>query len=624
MIINLKFISLRIILAITALAVMVSSLPVASASAQVKEIASHDYIVKLKHNNTAVLTSLSSNIEKQFAFSAAAEFQNIYRFSSPASLESLQQQLSDYYYYLEPDQQIVGGAITAQLDKPKDPGFTTDYTDIDRQWALPKAGFPKAWEKTTGNRSVTVAVIDTGIDHTHEDLRAAKFSEGYNFLNDTTITPRTNSDDNGHGTLITGIIAATVGNRVGISGATWRVTIMPLKALNSRGSGSSSKLAEAIVWAADHKADIINMSLGGLGLGHDSTLSDSIAYAYKKNVLIVSAAGNDVAVTGGNLDQKPVFPICHDNGQNMILGVTATDFQDRKPPFANFGKACIDVSAPGRRILSTTNRDPGNGREEPDAYAYASGTSMAVPYVSAQAALLKSLFPTATAPQLRDRIIATADNVDRLNPVQCSDAPCSGLIGAGRINVPASMAESISKQTAITEGDLVKVEDGTIYYISGSKRHVVSSFVMNQRFAGKKIRDLSLSQLSSLPEGAYAEPLDGTLMKLADESTVYYMSKGLRLPVTGQVFQLRSFSFSSVHTLGNTEMTSWLLGSFLTPPEGSLVRTKGSSTVYWATGGVLRPINDGFYKSRGLNVFPVVYISDNDLLNFPKGDALVL
>lgn len=610
--------------AITALAVMLLSSTRTGQAVfpPAPNLVSQNYVIKLISNDLAVLTPWASQVEQKFTFTQNPQFQNIYSFRSPASLAFLQQQLQGHYQYLDLDRPVET-RLETQAVRTTDPGFTSNPLDTERQWALPKAGFLSAWERTTGSTGVKVAVIDTGIDHTHEDLRRARFEPGFNLLTDETIPPRTNSDDNGHGTLMTGVIAATPNNRLGITGAAWRVTIVPVKALNARGSGTSSNLSEAIVWAVDNEADIINMSLGGLGLGHDTTLSHAIAYAYRKNVLIVAAAGNDVAVTGGNLDHKPVFPVCDDNGENMVLGVTATDVTDRKPEFANYGKACIDVSAPGRRILSTTNHDPGTGAPAPNAYAYASGTSLAVPYVVGQAVLLKTLFPSATPAQLRDRIIATATNIDQINPLQCQGS-CSGLLGAGRINVSRSMADEILTKE-VQEGDLVRVaETGAIYLITGGKRRLVSPFVLSQRFAHEPISEVSSGGLFQFPEGSYAEPLDGTLIKLPNDPTVFYMSKGLRLPVTGQVFAWHRFAFSQVNTLSAAEVNSWLLGSFLPPPEGSLVRTIGSPTVYWVAGGVLHPINFAFYRQRGLEVFPVLYISEQDLLNFPKGDAFLL
>ena len=204
-------------------------------------------------------------------------------------------------------------------------------------------------------------------------------------------------------------------------------------------------MAQAIVWAADHGAQFINLSVGGIGFGHDTTLANAIAYAFNKNILIVAAAGNDLNTAGQSLDLNPVFPICDDNNYNMVIGVAATDQNDLKPDFSNYGHNCIDVSAPGKRILSTISLDPITNNPAPNSYAYASGTSLAVPFVVGQAALIRALYPTATNIQIRDRIISSADRIDSLNLTQCGGGSCAGLIGSGRIDVPASIQTAIAQ-----------------------------------------------------------------------------------------------------------------------------------------------------------------------------------
>jgi hypothetical protein len=520
----------------------------------------------------------------------------------------------------------IGGSFAlpafASDDFPNDPGFTENGANIDKQWGLVKANFLEAWELTIGTPDVIVAVIDTGVDTTHEDFKKTKFVAGYNALTGNTISRRANSDDNGHGTLVAGVIAASTDNGKGIAGAARGVSIMPIKALDSDGSGTSSDITKAIIWAADHGADVINMSLGGIGFSHDTKLAGAISYAYSKNVVIVSAAGNDVAVTGGNLDKDPVFPICNDNGKNMVIGVTATDVNDLKPAFANYGKACVDVSAPGKRILSTINFDPASGGARPNAYAYASGTSLAVPFVAAQAGLLRSLFPFASNRQIRDRIISTADNIDNLNISQCADQSCRGLLGGGRINVMKSLEEQIIK---IDDGDVVQILGTTdYYYINGGKKQRISPFVRQQRFKNLEIKQVTLSEIESFPEGSYAEPLNGTLVKSPNDPTVYYIQTGLRRPVTGAMFAIRGFKFTDVITLTNVEVGSWIEGSFLAPADGTLIRGITNPTVYWVISGTLHPINGKFYTDRGLNIFPIITAPDNDVAQFPKGDAYVL
>lgn len=501
-----------------------------------------------------------------------------------------------------------------------DPGFTDSGQNIDRQWGLAKARFIDAWNKTTGSENVVVAVIDTGIDQTHEDLAHSLFVPGYDFVSDTQIITGSNSDDNGHGTLVAGVLGATANNGVGIVGTNWGISLMPLKALDANGNGTSENVAKAIIWATDHGAIIINLSLGGVGFGQDLGLANSITYAYRHNVVIVAAAGNDTALVGKDLDTDPVFPICDDNGENMVLGVTALDSNDQKPGFANYGKSCVDVAAPGKRILSTIGRDPITRAPAPNSYAYASGTSLAVPFVSGLAALIKSLYPDATNRQIRDQIITTADYIDQNNTSQCAGT-CQGKLGVGRINALASVVQKILPEQII-EGEVVQIaESGDVFVISGGKRLLLSSFVREQRFGGVIPKIVYLSQVAQFPLGQYAPPADGTLVKKASDPTVYWIVNGLKMPITGQVFLDRGLRFDRVSTLSDAEINSWLTGQFLPPSDGALVRTRKNPTVYWVVAGSLHPISANFYNLRGLSVFKLTIVSDQDIRQFPKGTA---
>lgn len=501
-----------------------------------------------------------------------------------------------------------------------DPWFTDNSADTDMQWALSKSGFLEAWQYTTGKPNVIVAVIDTGVDATHEDLSGSNIMTAYDVETKRELVGVSDSDRNGHGTLVAGVIAGKPGNGKGVVGAAYGVSVLPVRALDDEGSGTSSTVSAGIVYAVDKGASVINLSLGGIGFAHDLLLANSIEYAYRKGVVVVAAAGNDAAVTGGSLDVNPVFPICNDNGENMVLGVTALDSRDLKPGFANFGKACIDVSAPGRRIISTINHDPISGVSAPNSYAYASGTSLAVPFVSSQAALLKSLYQAATPRQIIERIVSTAENVDNLNLSQCEGFSCKGLLGAGRIRVLASLTQPI--MPAVQDGDLVKSPDGRIYLIQGGRRRGVIDFVKTQRFVNIEPKNVSLQDIAQYPEGALLEPVDGTLVKRAGDNTVYYIDKGVRMAVTYQVFLDRGFEFARVVELDQSIINSWVMGSFLAPKEGTLVKAS-SQTVYWVVGGVLHPINYNFWKHVGLDIFPIMRVNDGDLKSFPIGEAYI-
>ncbi len=599
-------------------AALTASPGVAPAAAAAKG-SPYSYTIQLTVTDPNVLTAVGDHIQQRFTFAHDPKLANVFTFSSALSLESLRAQLSGRYLYIEP----VTSLHLATPVQINDPGYTTDLASVDRQWGLAKAGFTEAWNKTRGSPNITVAVVDTGIDETHEDLARGNYVAGYDFLKNLDIFSNTNSDDNGHGTLVAGVIAATPNNGLGIAGAIWQAKLMPLKALDASGSGNSADIAEAIAWAADHGADIVNLSLGGIGFGHDTTLANAISAAYTKGAVIIAAAGNDVATSGSNLDSEPVFPICDDNGDNMVIGVAATDENDRKPEFSNFGKSCIDVSAPGRRILSTINFDPVSHARTANGYAYASGTSLAVPFVAAEAVLIKAQSPQATNRQIRDRIIATADNIDAQNLTQSHGQSCQGLLGAGRINAQRALAEVISPP-AVSEGDLAQITGASeVYYISGGRRHLLIPFVKNQRFATNAVKQVSAADVQQYPIGGLAEPLDGTLVQSTADPTVYYMAKGFKQPVTYQVFRNRQFKFSDVARLLPTEVGGWLTGSFFTPPDGTLMRGLRNPTVYWVVGDTLHPINHGFFVDRGLNIFPIVIVPDNDLKSFSQGEAYI-
>lgn len=504
-----------------------------------------------------------------------------------------------------------------------DPGFTLNELNIDKQWGLVKANFPKAWEKTTGKKSTVIAVIDTGVDQNHEDLKTIDFVDGYDLINNHSLSYPTNSDDNGHGSLVAGVLAATANNGVGITGAVWDVLIMPVKALDKEGKGDSSTVSKAIIWAADNNADIINLSLGGVGFEQDADLAKAISYAFNKGALIVAASGNDSNANTKNLDQEPVFPVCNDNDQNMVIGVSAVDQNNLKPSFANYGKNCVDVVAPGKRILSSIGIDPITNRVAPSGYAYVSGTSFAAAFVSAQAALIKSLYPLATNTQIRDRIISTATQIDFLNLAGCGGHSCTGLLGAGLIDVSKSLEQNFPIPQ-VMEGDVVRAEnDSKHYWIWGGQKRLISPFVFSQRFLNTPVKILSSDQLNNIQDGPFATPVEGTLIKTLNDPTVYIISSGLKLPITGQIFNHMGFSFSNVKVVDVVEAASWVRGKFLAPKEGTLVKPNNSNTLYWTIGGSLHPINWNFYLDRGLKVFPTIIVTSSDLMSYNIGESYI-
>ena len=265
--------------------------------------------------------------------------------------------LNEYVDYIEPNY------IYSALETPNDP-------DYSKQWNLHNIHVERAWEETKGE-GITVAVIDSGVSRV-PDLRQTEFVPGYDFVNDR----KDARDDNGHGTHVAGTIAQSTNNNYGVAGVAYQAKIMPLKVLSAQGGGSGSDIADAIRFAADNEADIINMSLGGGG--ESQVMKDAIDYAYNKGVVIIAAAGN----SNQNAASYPArYP--------KVISVSALDATGKKAPYSNYG-AGVDISAPGGseegKILQETI-DPSTGQA---VFSGFQGTSMAAPHVAGVAALIKA------------------------------------------------------------------------------------------------------------------------------------------------------------------------------------------------------------------------------------------
>jgi thermitase len=273
---------------------------------------------------------------------------------------------------------------------------TDSYSD--KQWAILKIMAPQAWQVTSGDASVVIAVLDTGIDRGHEDL-AGKVIAEVNFA-DSPVA----SDIYGHGTHVAGIIAAKANNGFGIAGLAYNCCLMNVKIADEAGRCTASSVAKGIVWAVENGAKVINMSL--FITEPSSVLEDAIDYAWSNGAVVVCAAGNHTGT-------RPVYPAYYTD----CLAVAATDTNDCLAPWSGYGE-WVDVAAPGVNIYSTL---PIND------YGYKSGTSMAAAYVSGMAGLLFTVVSDANRNGfVNDEVRAAIEN-------SCDKLDIRG-IGTGRVN----------------------------------------------------------------------------------------------------------------------------------------------------------------------------------------------
>jgi subtilisin family serine protease len=283
------------------------------------------------------------------------------------------------------------------------------------QWGLDMIHADEAHLVTTG-AGATVAVVDTGIDAAHPDL-AGRIGPGFDFV-DGDSTPQ---DGNGHGTHVSGIVAADANNGIGVDSVAPGASIMPVRVLDNSGSGSDADVSKGIDWATDHGADVINLSLGGTiptsGLGLQDDMTAAVQRAVDHGVVVVAAAGNDG------------LPFCENNSlAGKVLCVGAVDKRGNRSFYSSFGSG-LSLVAPGGSDMPGTDEDVLSTWND-GGYQELAGTSQATPHVSGVAALLVSLGVRGQAAV--QRILATATDLGTPGPdVQ---------FGAGLVNAQAAVA----------------------------------------------------------------------------------------------------------------------------------------------------------------------------------------
>ena len=298
---------------------------------------------------------------------------------------------------------------------PNDPGYTNGLL-----WGLDKIAAPAAWNVLTSASNIVVAVVDTGVRYTHQDLAANMWvnpndgSHGWNALTGTNDP----SDDSGHGTLVAGVLGAVGNNGIGVVGVAWQVQIMACKCFNNLGIGSISSVIIGLDYAQTNGARIINASWG---FTNSLALSNAVYSLRDSNIIIVAACGNNAT----NIDLYPTYPASYqfDN----VVTVAATSTNDTLSAYSNYGATSVHLGAPGDQIYSTFAAS--------DSYYYTeSGTSFAAPYVAGALALMLTKYPAETYQQIIARLLNGTD------PLPALAGKC---VTGGRLNLQNALSPPI-------------------------------------------------------------------------------------------------------------------------------------------------------------------------------------
>ena len=438
------------------------------------------------------------------------------RFSTSADLRSLKASYSSHPLVEAVEFNYLRQSLASEII-PNDPRFK-------EQWSLPLIEMPRAWAIEKGNSDLIIAIVDSGIDYTHDDLltkiwrNAGEIHDngidddrngyiddivGWDFTDAPNTAMKGDSvggdndpmDESGHGTHVAGIAAADVNNRLGIAGVAWNCALMALRAGASNGVGTSLQdddTAAAIVYAVDNGARIINMSWGSHR--NSFVIRDAIDYAYARGAILVAAAGNERT-------QDTIYPA----GYRKVVAVAATDQNRQRFYQSNFG-ASVDIGAPGNVILST---QIGNR------YRRLTGTSMATPHVSGVAALIMSKRPSLTHEEVRQIIVSAADPI--------TESP--ELVGAGNLNAARALMASGAMQARIIEPETGSGGSNTIELIGTAGGFKFNTWqlmygrsttptiwtAINPASSRQKTNErLLIWEIAEVPEGTYTVRLEAT------------------------------------------------------------------------------------------------------------------
>ncbi|MGW6662141.1 S8 family serine peptidase [Peribacillus sp. NPDC055009] len=416
-----------------------------------------------------------------------------------------------------------------KMESPNDPAY------ID-QWHHKRLGTSAAWTKSMGSKELIVAIIDDGIDRNHEDLKGRIVNAYDTIRNRKHIVPK-----GAHGTHIAGIIAGSANNGIGGTGVAPNVKLMPINVFDGE-YADTADIIEAIHYAVQQKANIINMSLGDTS--YSEALNKAVQEAYKKGVLIVAAAGNEGDM--GKSVQR-VYPAAFSH----VISVAATNSSDKRPSYSNY-HSTVDIAAPGDDILSTLPYGK---------YGWMSGTSMATPMVAGVAALIWSHEPKLNTKEVEYRLYDSA--------VDLGAKGKDIYYGNGRVNAKKALEmKTLTKPavTAISDKD-TKI-NGKIP--TDFKTGTVSIYTGNKQLATVKING------EKTFTATIAKQTAGTTIS----TRVIDKSGNKSIPVSFKVADKTAPARPSVNTVGdNTVKVTGKAeaGSSVTVKTGSTVLGKANS-----------------------------------------------
>jgi uncharacterized repeat protein (TIGR01451 family) len=323
---------------------------------------------------------------------------------------------------------------------PNDIFFNQQYGLLNASQSQADINAVQAWDKTTGLASTVIAIVDGGVDLTHEDLQHkiwlnsreaqgnGKDDDGNGFVDDVTgwdfVENKPAGYANAHATHVAGIAAAEGNNGIGVAGVDWQARVMSVRVLNRYGTGREADIASGIEYATVNGAKVINLSIAG---GRSQIIEEAIENAYAAGVVVVAAAGNQ----GGDTGLLNPAPVCSEPvGVNMVIGVGAIDEDGEPASFSNFGR-CVDISAPGKRIISTV---PGNQ------YRSMSGTSMSAPLAAGVAGLFLASHPEAGPTEVIEAIknggLFTGEQASLWNERYKGYLDAAKVLGVAGVDVP--------------------------------------------------------------------------------------------------------------------------------------------------------------------------------------------